>query len=612
AVFANRSAIRRRVLCTATLSTLAVFAVEASAQALGGPRYLESQEDLPGLRRAVDNLAARTPAARVQVGPYVSVQVNVDGAGNNIVGDAANESSIAVNPTNPDNIVIGWRQFDTVQSNFRQAGRAFSFDGGATWTAPGVLTPGVFRSDPVLAFASNGRVLYQSLKETFLMDTFSSQNGGVNFGAPVPSFGGDKNWLAVDTSGGIGDGHAYGVWQKFFGCCGDDTLTRSINVGDSWQTPVDIAFDPVFGTMVVGPEGTLYVSGVEGTFTQDLDEPVLARSSNAQNPGATPSFQGTRVNLGGSVELFTGPNPGGLLGQVNVAVDRSTGPTRGNVYVLASVNPPGGDPLDVQIARSTDGGQSFAAPVRVNNDTGNAWQWLAAHDVATDGRIDVVWADTRNSGNTNISEIFYAWSYDEGRTWQGNEPFTPTFNSSRGYPNQNKMGDYFTIASGRESASATYTATFNDEQDVYFVRLFPDCNDNGQSDVTDIDNGTSDDADGSGVPDECEGGGSEELALSVSPGQAGVQNTFAVSNAQPSAVVVLYLGGRQGTTEVPGCAGLVLDIPNARPFVAELADAQGDLSVERLVPGQFDGRTIRFQAVDRSVCEASDSVDVTF
>ena len=109
----------------------------------------EVPDDPPGLLPAKANPLARSESVLVQVGPYVSVQVNVDALGLNIVGDAANEPSITVNPTNPDNMAIGWRQFDTISSNFRQAGYAYTFDGGATWTYPGVLTPGWFRSDPV-------------------------------------------------------------------------------------------------------------------------------------------------------------------------------------------------------------------------------------------------------------------------------------------------------------------------------------------------------------------------------------------------------------------------------------------------------------------------------
>src|SRR5207302_1417125 len=83
-------------------------------------------------------------------GPAVSVQVNVNGNGMNILGDAANEPSTSVDPIDPRRIVIGWRQFDNVASNFRQAGRASSRDGGRTWIPAPVLEPGVFRSDPCL------------------------------------------------------------------------------------------------------------------------------------------------------------------------------------------------------------------------------------------------------------------------------------------------------------------------------------------------------------------------------------------------------------------------------------------------------------------------------
>src|ERR1043166_8232790 len=61
-----------------------------------------------------------TSAYRV-VNPIVTtVQVNVNGEQQNIVGDAANEPSIAVDITNPNKMAIGWRQFNTVTNSFRQ------------------------------------------------------------------------------------------------------------------------------------------------------------------------------------------------------------------------------------------------------------------------------------------------------------------------------------------------------------------------------------------------------------------------------------------------------------------------------------------------------------
>lgn len=88
-------------------------------------------------RRAVE------PARVWSLGPFVSVQVNVDGLGNNVIGDAANEPSMAIDPTNPKRIAIGWRQFDTIASNFRQAGRAGRF--------PVFSIPGSFAATPFSA-----------------------------------------------------------------------------------------------------------------------------------------------------------------------------------------------------------------------------------------------------------------------------------------------------------------------------------------------------------------------------------------------------------------------------------------------------------------------------
>lgn len=48
---------------------------------------------------------------------------------------------IAVDPLDGDTLVIGWRQFDNVSSNFRQAGWAYSRDGGPTWSRRGRGVP---------------------------------------------------------------------------------------------------------------------------------------------------------------------------------------------------------------------------------------------------------------------------------------------------------------------------------------------------------------------------------------------------------------------------------------------------------------------------------------
>src|SRR5260370_1180315 len=121
----------------------------APAQSLVGP--LERQDDPPSPFPA----SARGYRSRTLVG-----QVNVDPNGLNIPGDAANEPSLAVDPLAPNRITVGWRQFDSAASNFRQAGRGYSRDGGRTWINPGPLDPGHFRSDPCLRADNNGNIYY--------------------------------------------------------------------------------------------------------------------------------------------------------------------------------------------------------------------------------------------------------------------------------------------------------------------------------------------------------------------------------------------------------------------------------------------------------------------
>ncbi len=373
-----------------TLGIVPVIASDAPPPARP-PVELEVPDDPPAATSARDDVLARSPGLRIGLGSYQSIQVNVDALGRNIVGDAANEPSIAVNPTNPNNMVIGWRQFDSVSSNFRQGGWAYTFDAGQTWTFPGVLQSGVFRSDPSLDVSSDGTFYYQSLTNGNHVDVFRSTNGGVSWQTPASEFGGDKNWMVIDRSGGPGNGHIYGIWQRFVSCCGGNILTRSIDGGASFQFPVPVAFFPLFGTMAVGPDGELYATGADGTVYQDFAHFVVAKSSDARNPAATPTFTGSRVDLGGSMGVFAGgPNPVGLLGQGNVVVDRSSGPSRGTVYVLASVIPvAGNDPLELHMIRSVDGGATWSPPVRVNDDPSSAnWQWLCAHTVAPAGRVE--------------------------------------------------------------------------------------------------------------------------------------------------------------------------------------------------------------------------------
>ena len=56
---------------------------------------------------------------------------------------------------------------------------------------------------------------------------------------------------------------------------------------------------------------------------------------------------------------------------------------------------------------------------------------------------------------------------------------TPAFDPHVGWPQQNKMGDYFDMNSDDLGADLAYAATFNGEQDVYYIRIGIRCSDAG-------------------------------------------------------------------------------------------------------------------------------------
>ena len=411
----------------------------------------------------------RSPAYDYTMSNIITHQVNVDGNGQNIVGDAANEPSIAVDPTNRNNIVIGWRQFNTVNSNFRQAGYGYTTNGGQTWTFPGVIEPGVFRSDPVLDSDVNGNFYYNSLTNNpdYYCKVFKSSTGGSSWNSGVDAKGGDKQWMTIDKTNGPGSGHIYAYWTSWYSTCYPEFFTRSTNTGASFENCVSIPNDPSWGTLMVAPNGNLYVGGTDG-YSYDF---VVVRSTNAQISGQTVTWDMTTVvDLGGSISGWGGPNPVGLLGQTNIAIDTSGGTNNGYIYLLCSVVPSlGSDPLDVMFTRSTNGGVSWSSPVRVNDDAStSAWQWFGTMSVAPTGRIDVIWLDTRDNPGTYLSALYYSNSTDGGVTWSTNERLSDFFNPHVGWPQQEKMGDYFHMVSDINGASLAWAATFNNEQDVYY------------------------------------------------------------------------------------------------------------------------------------------------
>src|SRR6266404_3130996 len=339
--------------------------------------------------------------------------------------------------------------------------------------SPGVLQPNIFRSDPVLNSNTAGRFFYLSLLQTFFDDLWQSLTGGQSWAIIAPADGGDKEWFTIDNTNSSGHGFQYQFWSTDGNNYGGRQFTRSINGGSIWLDPVNIPNAPAWGTLDVDSDGNVFIGGVN----LNTGGIWCVRSTNAKNGAVVPNFdQSTAVNLGGDIVFSEPINPEGLVGQVFLAADRSGTSTNDNVYMLASVQPSGfANGSDVMFVRSTDGGTTFSAPHRINDDPVNhaKWHWFGTLSVAPNGRIDAAWLDTRNAANNSDSQLFYSYSIDGGNTWSRNVAVSNTFNPFVGYPNQFKLGDYITVVSDDASANVAYAATFNGEEDIYYIRSPP-------------------------------------------------------------------------------------------------------------------------------------------
>ena len=350
------------------------------------------------------------------------------------------EVAIAIDPTNPARLVVG-SNLDFYY---------YSWDTGLTWTEARLLAPsfGVW-GDPSIAYDADGRVYYAHLSnppeaEGFFIDRIvvqRSTDGGASFddGEGVglrPPKNQDKSWLVSDLTDSAYRGRLYLAWTEFDRYGSDDPadrtrilLSHSADAGKRWSEPVvvsDVEGDArdddntVEGAVpAIGPQGQVYLSW-GGPLGLMFDK----------------SLDGGRTF---GRDLFVTDQPGGWAFAVSglrrangmpvTLCDTSGSPHRGRIYVVWSDQRSGPDDTDVFSTWSDDEGQTWVAPVRVNDDGAGRHQFFhwAAVDPVT-GHLHVVFYDRRNTQG-DATEVFVARSTDGGATFQNRRvsesPFTP-------------------------------------------------------------------------------------------------------------------------------------------------------------------------------------------
>src|SRR5262245_47704503 len=103
----------------------------------------------------------------------------------------------------------------------------------------------------------------------------------------------------------------------------------------------------------------------------------------------------------------------------------------GVVHYVYAQRGAGSDPGDVYYIRSTDRGQTFSAPLKLNNDATIRPQWQPNLSVSSNGSVFAAWYDARESTSCTSGDsavpCYRMWgrrSTDNGASWLSDQPFS--------------------------------------------------------------------------------------------------------------------------------------------------------------------------------------------
>ena len=137
---------------------------------------------------------------------------------------------------------------------------------------------------------------------------------------------------------------------------------------------------------------------------------VVAKSTNGGGQfGSRIVVANTTIGFGATIPNWsTGRNPRSIGPLPSIDVDRTfTTPTAGYLYMVWNDEQPAGGRMHIFFSRSTNGGTTWSAPIRL--DTGNpndAWEPAVAVD-QLDGTVKVAWYDRRDDSGNKFYNVYY-------------------------------------------------------------------------------------------------------------------------------------------------------------------------------------------------------------
>jgi hypothetical protein len=392
------------------------------------------------------------------------------------------EPSVAVNPTNPRNVVAFFQQDRWSDGGAHGLLAGASMDGGQTWTpsAPkftncaggaGLDKAGAYQraSDPWVSFSPNGTL--HAISISFDNDTprnavlaSHSTDGGHTWSDPAVlrfdnprALGNNFNDKESITADPTDSRFVYAVWDRLISPSqrssarafersvsfhGPTWIARSTDNGATWEEAHPI-FDPkglnqtIANQIVVLPDGTVVdgfalLNGPKNAHgTRGSSVAILRSHDHGQTWDSKPTIVNSLQTVG-----VVDPDPNApcpdpsaqgacpiRTGDIipDFAVDQSSGAMY-TVWQDSRFSRGAHD--DIAFSRSTDGGDTWSDPVKVNKTTNDAAAFTAAVHVRQDGTVAVTYYDFRNDQNGDDrldTDHWMVHSHDGGQTWDPSE-----------------------------------------------------------------------------------------------------------------------------------------------------------------------------------------------
>ena len=441
---------------------------------------------------------------------------------NSVTTNLQNEEQIWISPLNANIVVANWRDW---RLGFRRVGVGYSSDGGATWSDDlFVDTPFDRQSDPCMVGDRFGNFYANHLNydnvdqyNNSLIVVMKSTDNGVSWSTPVPTHPAnsntfeDKQFTAVDRTGGAHDGNYYVSWTRFpnptriiFVRSTDGITTFDDSVKLSKPNFEPLCNDDIdagqFSIPIVDADGDVHVfwQGYKvspGCLFEYCIRHVMSTDGGATFSPDTIAFVTNYgyYNVDGGVNTY---------GMPNGDCDISGGPYDNTIYISQSQWSDGyNDRTNIIVRKSTDKGQTWSTPAVVNDDDPESLidqfhPWLYVNE---DGVVLLLFYDQRDDpvGHTLFNAYFSA-SFDGGETYITNKRISdvsinPAFASPdkvnvpddireedgtmllQRQPARSPMAglfaEYIGIHSKRDTISTIWTDTRNGNQDAYSARF---------------------------------------------------------------------------------------------------------------------------------------------